>query len=124
MRIKLQLTLHTVFENLDNVTRFFVLGKSSDKPTGEDKTLLMFTVDHRQPGALCDGLKVFKDYSINLTRIDSRPSAQRSWHYMFFVEFSGHYGDEHVAKALKDLQSFCLDIVVLGSYPNQKPTTL
>ncbi|KAJ1959950.1 prephenate dehydratase [Dipsacomyces acuminosporus] len=103
----------------DNTTRFFVLGQSSDAPTGDDKTLLMFTVDHRQPGALCNALNVFAKHQINQTAINSRPSGQRQWHYMFFVEIIGHELDTNVASALEEIKSYCLDLVVLGSYPRQ-----
>ncbi|KAJ1999183.1 prephenate dehydratase [Coemansia thaxteri] len=103
----------------DNTTRFFVLGQSSDTPTGDDKSLLMFTVDHRQPGALCSALDVFAKYKINQTAINSRPSLQRQWHYMFFVEIAGHELDECVARALTEIKEYCLDLVVLGSYPRQ-----
>lgn len=103
----------------DNATRFLVLGQSSDGPTGDDKTLLMFTVDHREPGALCGALNMFAKYKINQTAINSRPSGQRRWHYMFFVEIAGHELDDNVARALQDINSYCLDLVVLGSYPRQ-----
>ncbi|RUS14778.1 Prephenate dehydratase-domain-containing protein [Endogone sp. FLAS-F59071] len=103
-----------------NTTRFVILATSCDRSTTDDKTLIRFTVDHRQPGALCDGLKVFKDHSINLTRIDSRPSRQRPWHYVFFVECQGHATDETVAAAVKEMEQYCLDVRVLGSYPNQR----
>ncbi|KAJ2592500.1 prephenate dehydratase [Coemansia sp. RSA 1285] len=103
----------------DNTTRFFVLGQSSDGPTGDDKTLLMFTVDHREPGALCGALNVFATHGINQTAINSRPSGQRQWHYVFFVEIIGHAQDTNVASALDEIKSYCLDLVVLGSYPRQ-----
>ncbi|ORX72017.1 chorismate mutase [Linderina pennispora] len=84
--------------NKSNVTRFFVLGQSSDNPTGDDKTLLI-------------ALNVFGKHKINQTAINSRPSGQRQWHYMFF--------DANVASALDEIKSYCLDLVVLGSYPRQ-----
>lgn len=104
-----------------NTTRFLVIGTSSDNATSDDHTLIHFTVDHRQPGALCDGLKVFKDYGLNLFKIDSRPSGLRPWHYIFTVECSGHFQNDDVKKAVKDLEQYCLDVVVLGSFPNQRP---
>ncbi|KAI8057012.1 Prephenate dehydratase-domain-containing protein [Syncephalis plumigaleata] len=103
----------------DNVTRFFIIGTQSDKPTGNDKTLLRFTVDHRQPGALCDALRCFKDNGINLTSINSRPSLQHPWHYYFFVECVGHSEDANLAQSLSDMNAYCLQIHVLGSFPNQ-----
>jgi chorismate mutase/prephenate dehydratase len=89
--------------NLANTTRFLIIGTASDRPTKNDRSLIRFTVDHRQPGALCDGLKVFKDQNLNLSKIDSRPSRQRPWHYVFFVE------------------KYCLDVCVVGSYADQRP---
>lgn len=106
----------------NNVTRFFILGSSSEKPSGNDKTFILFTVDHQRPGALCDGLSVFKDHGINLLKIDSRPSSQQPWHYVFFVELQGHKEDEAVQKALNKINEFCLDIKILGSYPDQRPS--
>lgn len=104
----------------DNSTRFLIIGVKSDSPTHDDHTLVLFTVDHRQPGALCDGLKVFKDCGINIFKIDSRPSGQRPWHYVFFVECSGHFESEQIQKLIKELQNYCLDIVVLGSFQNER----
>ncbi|KAI9272878.1 Prephenate dehydratase-domain-containing protein [Phascolomyces articulosus] len=104
-----------------NTTRFLMIGTSSDNATKDDHTLIHFTVDHRQPGALADGLKVFKDYGLNLFKIDSRPSGLRPWHYVFMVECSGHFQNEPLQKAVKDLEQYCLDVVVLGSFPNQRP---
>ncbi|RIA92215.1 Prephenate dehydratase-domain-containing protein [Glomus cerebriforme] len=108
----------------NNVTRFFILGSTSDKPSGDDKTFILFTVDHRQPGALCDALSIFKDHNINLTKIDSRPSLQQPWHYVFFIELQGHKEEGEVQKALNEINEFCLDIKILGSYPNQRPESL
>ncbi|CDS07122.1 hypothetical protein LRAMOSA09645 [Lichtheimia ramosa] len=107
-------------DNAANTTRFLLIGTSSDNATNDDHTLIHFTVDHRQPGALCDGLKVFKDHGLNLFKIDSRPSGQRPWHYVFMVECSGHHQNQPVQDALKELEKYCLDVVVLGSFPNQR----
>ncbi|KAJ3088487.1 hypothetical protein HK102_008636 [Quaeritorhiza haematococci] len=105
----------------DNTTRFFIIGDTSVAPSKNDRTLLCFTVDHRQPGALCDALSVVKEQHINLTKIDSRPSGQRAWHYVFFIEMEGHMEDTKVKKALEDMNKYCLDVRVLGSYANERP---
>ncbi|CAG8646941.1 13019_t:CDS:10 [Funneliformis mosseae] len=107
-----------------NITRFFILGSSSDIPSDDDKTCILFTVDHRKPGALCDALNSFKSQDVNLIKIDSRPSLQRPWHYVFFIEIQGHKEDEQVQKALSQLNECCLDVKLLGSYPNQRPNFL
>ncbi|PKY59494.1 ACT-like protein, partial [Rhizophagus irregularis] len=109
--------LHILFSciyKIDNTTHFFTICKTnkSTESTGDDKTLLLFTVDHQKPSALCDSMAVFKDHNINLTR----PSLQRPWHYVFFVEFRGHKDDEVVKNSLKKLEKLCLNVKVLGSY--------
>ncbi|KAF8925939.1 hypothetical protein BGZ58_000337 [Dissophora ornata] len=109
-------------KNIYNTTRFFIISDAWDAPTVSDKTLLMFTVDHRLPGALCDGLKVFKDHNLNLTKIDSRPSLIKPWHYVFFVECAGVHGDSEVMKTvIEELHKFCLDVKIVGTYPDQRP---
>ena len=43
-------------------------------------------VNHATPGALAQALEMFKQHSLNLTSIDTRPSRRQPWHYIFFVE--------------------------------------
>ncbi|KAF8469015.1 Prephenate dehydratase-domain-containing protein [Kalaharituber pfeilii] len=118
---RIQVLAANIEDSPDNTTRFLVLSSTvTSSPSAglgeQDKTLLSFTIDHMQPGALCDSLKVFKDFNLNLTSINSRPSRVRPWNYIFFVEFVGHRDDNNVKKALKKLEEFCLSLRVLGSY--------
>ncbi|EUC47218.1 hypothetical protein COCMIDRAFT_46386, partial [Bipolaris oryzae ATCC 44560] len=53
------------------------------------KSLVTFTVHHSNPGALANCLTAFSDQGINLTSINTRPSGDRNWHYVFFVELKG-----------------------------------
>ena len=99
-----------------NTTRFLVIAKSFGKPTGNDKTSVFFAVKHKV-GALYDALSAFKKYSINMTKIESRPSKTKAWEYYFFVDVEGHAEDEHVQKSLADLAEHCTLMTVLGSYP-------
>ncbi|MCP5462987.1 MAG: prephenate dehydratase [bacterium] len=100
----------------NNVTRFAVLAKEFPKPTGNDKTsLLVFIKD--KVGVLHDTLLYFKENNINLTRIESRPSKRRPWEYFFYIDFIGHYNNEHTRSLLESLKEHCELIKVLGSYP-------
>ncbi|KAJ3333995.1 hypothetical protein HDU76_013642 [Blyttiomyces sp. JEL0837] len=116
--------LNILAENIEdlknNTTRFFVIGDKSEGPTKKDKTLLYFTLDHRQPGALCDALSVLKSKGINLTKIDSRPRGDIPWHYFFIVEMTGHIEDNNIKEALKEMQPYCLNIKTLGSYMDEQ----
>jgi len=112
--------LKIVCENIEditnNITRFLVISREDAKPTGEDKTAILFSTAHKA-GALADVLDVFKQYNINLTNIESRPSKKRQWEYYFFVDFIGHRADEHVQKGLQEARKYCLQLSVLGSFP-------
>ena len=99
-----------------NATRFFVLGKESARPTGNDKTsLLCFIKD--EVGALLHLLEPFRANGLNLTSIQSRPSKRRMWDYCFFIDFEGHVEDPNVSPALEQVRAACREVRVLGSYP-------
>jgi chorismate mutase/prephenate dehydratase len=100
----------------NNVTRFLIISKEDSQPTGDDKTIVLFSTAHKT-GALVDVLNVFKDYNINMTNIGSRPNRKREWEYYFFVDFLGHRTDTNVSKALSDARQHCLQLSVLGSFP-------
>ncbi len=99
-----------------NVTRFLVIGKEIARPTGKDKTSIVFSVKD-EVGALYYMLSPFKRYGINLTKIESRPSKRKVWDYYFFVDLEGHVSEERVKKALTELNKRARFFKVLGSYP-------
>lgn len=120
----LRILARDIEDSRDNTTRFFVLSATERAQVGtgakKDKTLLSFTIDHELPGALCDGLRVFKEYGLNLTSIVSRPSRVVKWNYIFFVEFEGHSETENSRRALEELKQYCSGLRVLGSYRDKQ----
>jgi len=112
----LKIVCKNIEDIASNITRFFVIGREDAKPTGEDKTAILFSTAHKA-GALADVLDVFKKYNINLTNIESRPSKKRQWEYYFFVDFIGHRTDEHVLNGLEEARKHCLQLSILGSFP-------
>jgi chorismate mutase/prephenate dehydratase len=113
---ELRVVCEHIEDNPNNITRFLVISREDAKPTGEDKTAILFSTAHKA-GALADVLEVFKRYDINLTNIESRPSKKRQWEYYFFVDFLGHRTDERVKKGLDEASEHCLQLSVLGSFP-------
>jgi chorismate mutase/prephenate dehydratase len=103
-----------------NLTRFFVLGKEDAPVSGSDKTSILFVAEHK-PGSLYRSLKPFAEQGINLTRIESRPTRERAWEYVFFLDFMGHKQDDEVRTTLAKLQSRVEYLKVLGSYPRGDP---
>ncbi|MEC9374639.1 MAG: prephenate dehydratase [Planctomycetota bacterium] len=103
-------------DNPNNITRFFVVARQAAKPSGNDKTSIMFrTAD--KPGALVGVLSVFDRAGINLTHIDKRPSGRENWSYTFFIDAQGHRDDPNLRYALREVGAHCEELKVLGSYP-------
>jgi len=98
-----------------NYTRFLVLGKKIAPPSGNDKTSIIFGVEHR-PGSLHRALTALSRRGINLTKIESRPVKDRPWQYNFHVDFQGHIRDRVCQEALRDLRGRTTFVKVLGSY--------
>jgi len=113
---EMEIAAEAIQDNSRNFTRFFVLSKNDRDSTGQDKTSIVFSVKH-VPGALYSILKVFAENTLNLTKIESRPTKQRQWEYIFFIDFEGHRTSKVVAKALEALKENTLFLKILGSYP-------
>ncbi len=113
----LNLLVRRIEDSPNNYTRFLIVGHSTAQRSGHDKTSIMFSIRHKV-GALSEILKTFASHNINLTRIESRPSRQRAWEYVFFVDLEGHTNDAHVAQALEEAGANCIFLKTLGSYPS------
>ena len=103
-------------DNPTNTTRFTVIGEQSAERTGNDRTAMMFQVEH-QPGALADALGIFKRNRLNLTWIESFPIPGSERAYLFFVEMEGHETDARVQRVTAALEKKTLRLEILGSCP-------
>jgi chorismate mutase / prephenate dehydratase len=112
----LKVAKEKIEDEVRNVTRFLVIGRTAPARTGRDKTSLMLSV-RDQAGVLFRVLEPLAHRSINLTRIESRPSRRKAWDYVFFLDLDGHADDEAIKGAIDDLRKVCEDVTVLGAYP-------
>ncbi|MDD5273484.1 MAG: prephenate dehydratase [Methylovulum sp.] len=100
----------------NNTTRFIIIGQQTSASTGKDKTSLVVSTGNK-PGALHQMLEPFATFGVDMVNIESRPSHQGLWDYVFFIDIQGHADDEHVAQALTSLQYKVTMLKILGSYP-------
>ncbi len=103
-------------DSADNTTRFLVIGMRASPATGNDRTSLLFSVDH-QPGALYRALEPFNAEGINIGKIESRPSRRKAWEYCFFLDVDGHASDPALQKVLEELRKRCTQVKILGTFP-------
>jgi len=92
------------------------VGRQLVRPTGDDKTSILVWVKDK-PGALYNLLLPFEKRGINLTRIESRPSQQKAWEYVFFIDFLGHIEDAVVKETLEEAGDQTRNLKILGSFP-------
>lgn len=100
-----------------NFTRFFLLGREPLVTQSQGlylSSLIFATLD--QPNALVRVLSIFAKHNINLKKIESRPSRNRAWDYIFMVDFEGADSDLHVQQALLEILQATAYMKNLGSY--------
>lgn len=111
----LHIVMREIEDDINNYTRFIILGHEDQPLSENNKTSLMFSVLHKA-GALYRALEVFSKYNINMSKIESRPSKKKPWDYMFFVDIVGHRDMENIRQAITELTERVSFIKILGSY--------
>jgi len=112
----LTILAENIEDESNNTTRFFVIGKEELEPSGQDKTSLLIAV-RNEAGALHRLLEPLAKAGVELTRIDSRPSRESLWDYVFFVDLEGHRSDKKIAGVISEIENMSLATRILGSYP-------
>ena len=112
----LKMIAEKIEDQPDNSTRFLIIGTQEVPPSGVDKTSIVVAM-RNEPGALHNLLEPFHRHSIDLTRVETRPSRTGAWTYVFFIDFVGHVQDPLISEVMKELAGRCADLKLLGSYP-------
>lgn len=113
-----------------NRTRFLVIapvdadlppveGSDPSAPTSRRdamRTTLVLSV-RNEPGSLLAVLQVFAAHGLNMSKLESRPSRERAWEYVFWVDLDADASNPATVAALSDLSSRTTRLRVLGSYP-------
>ncbi len=107
-----------------NTTRFLIVTKSLTKNTInynlnyqnlQRKVSIIFKAKHI-PVSLYKCLWAFATNNINLTKIESIPSYQDKFHYLFWLDFEWKLSDLQVKNALEELDFFTDEIQILWEY--------
>ena len=115
----LEILVPDIEDHPENETRFvLVAAEGVPAPSGHDKTSLVVFQDADRPGSLLGILQEFAARSINLTRLESRPTKQGLGDYCFLIDLEGHVADEVVADCLRNLHMKNGRVKFLGSYPS------
>lgn len=107
----------------DNRTRFLLLARPDgqppdviDPPTMRRTTLVVAV--RNEPGTLLAVLRVIAAHGLNMRKLESRPSRERAWEYVFWIDLDGDMADPAMAAALDEVRGVTTMTRVLGSYPS------
>ncbi len=100
-----------------NTTRFAIIAKQGLLNESCKKISILFTLpDEGESGALSQILSVFADNGLNLVKIESKPSHDGNFEYLFFVDFEGNLLSPTVNSILSEIASHTSYLKILGNY--------
>ena len=106
-----------------NRTRFLVLAPAGasipplvDAPSLRRTTIVVAV--RNEPGTLVAVLRVLAAHGLNMRKLESRPSREQAWEYVFWIDLDGDVDDPPMAAALGELGAVTTMTRVLGSYPS------
>jgi prephenate dehydratase len=118
-----EIIAESIEDNAQNFTRFLLLARPEHADSiktvsnnSQRKTSIVFRVANK-PGGLFRSLAAFALRDIDLTKIESRPIEGRPWEYSFYLDLIGDQHEQHVRRALANLEELAESVRVLGSYP-------
>ncbi len=108
-----------------NCTRFLLIARRGEEGyvrkamgiarSGPCKTSIIFGLPH-EPGSLCGVLREFERRGVNLTKIDSRPTKEKPWEYVFHVDFEGDAGARRIREMIGEIRRITSFLRVVGCY--------
>ena len=105
-----------------NRTRFVVLARPDAgplplRPTGTRHRTTLVVAVRNEPGTLLAVLRVIAAHGLNMHKLESRPSRERAWEYVFWIDLDGDTADPAMVTALEELAAVTTMRRILGSYP-------
>jgi prephenate dehydratase len=107
----------------DNRTRFLVLARPGGSvppmadPPAPRRTTIVVAV-RNEPGTLLAVLRVLAEHGLNMRKLESRPSRERAWEYVFWIDLDGDAAEPAMAAALDEVRGVTTMTRLLGSYPS------
>lgn len=127
--IELDVLISDAQDTTGNETRFALVCKAdrivslypevlSSQQNTSEKTSILLALGDDHPGALYEVLRVFAEYDVNLSKLESRPTRKGLGSYHFYIDLIGDPHDLGTKEALERVQAIKgFSMKNIGSYP-------
>ncbi len=114
----LKIIKDSIQDDKENTTHFALIKKGAMPQSAGSgkKTSIAFHFKKDSPGSLNAVLQTFASEGINLTKIESRPSAKTRGDYVFYIDFEGSATESSASRVLSGIKKTVAHLKVLGSY--------
>ncbi|WP_314586050.1 prephenate dehydratase [Paenibacillus terrigena] len=116
----LQILESNIEDHPDNETRFIVVSREEITGLQRKKTMFVITPNDEYPGVLSAILNILSALSINLSWIESRPTARKLGTYRFILESDSDCSFKTLNKAITILTTLGHEIRALGRYDSRQ----
>lgn len=121
--LSLPILANNIEDEADNQTRFVVIGLTPPKKESYLRSSILFTTPD-YPGALASILNLLSRASINMRKLESRPSHVEHWNYAFFADVDVNFAAPQYVPVFQAISVVCRSLRLLGSYPSGLNTIL
>lgn len=105
----------------NNQTRFAVIGQTPCPTEQSNKCSLVFTLPHAEK-SLFRAFSVLMEEDINVSKIESRPIANKPFEYLFYIDFEFDPGSRKIIDQMAErFEKATLHTRWLGFYPRSGP---
>lgn len=98
-----------------NCTRFISISRQLEMPEDANKISIVFTLPHIT-GSLYRALARFALNGLSITKIESRPNAEKNFEYYFYLDFIGSLKSRMTLSLLSSLSEELPSFSFLGNY--------
>ncbi len=105
-----------ISDEKNNFTHFLLIKRGETNLPKTSKRIFFSAVCPHRPGSLLELLQIIAGYSINMTKIESRPVKNRPGEYRFFIEAECDIASAQVEKMLSAIRENTLECKLLGAY--------
>lgn len=111
----LSILVQSINNHKGNSTKFIIIGKQPEFSEENNKISIAAAIAH-EPGSLHRILGHFAKNGLNMLKIESRPIADKTWEYLFYIDFEGNMKNQEVRNAIEEIKQDSTFFRLLGNY--------